>query len=41
MSRISSTSGMPFRRLFFFLEGDDDERFFRAVLFPLLRMINE
>ncbi len=27
---------MPYRRLFLFLEGDDDERFFRAVLFPLL-----
>lgn len=28
---------MAYRRLFLFLEGDDDERFFRAVLFPLLR----
>jgi hypothetical protein len=28
---------MPYRRLFLFLEGDDDERFFRAVLIPLLR----
>lgn len=28
---------MPYRRLFLFLEGDDDERFFRAVLFPSLR----
>jgi len=28
---------MAYRRLFLFLEGDDDERFFRAVFFPLLR----
>lgn len=28
---------MAYRRLFLFVEGDDDERFFRAVLFPLLR----
>ena len=28
---------MPYRRLFLFLEGADDERFFRAVLFPLLK----
>lgn len=27
---------MAYRRLFLFIEGDDDERFFRAVLFPLL-----
>lgn len=28
---------MAYRSLFLFLEGDDDERFFRAVLFPLFR----
>jgi hypothetical protein len=28
---------MPFRQLFLFVEGDDDERFFRFVLEPLLR----
>jgi hypothetical protein len=27
---------MTFKRLFLFVEGDDDERFFRAVLLPLL-----
>jgi hypothetical protein len=28
---------MTFRRLFLFVEGDDDERFFRSVLLPRLR----
>ena len=28
---------MPYRQLFLFVEGDDDERFFRLVLEPLLR----
>jgi len=28
---------MPYRRLFLFLEGDDDERFFQMVLFPSLK----
>jgi hypothetical protein len=28
---------MPYRQLFLFVEGDDDERFFRFVLEPLLR----
>ena len=28
---------MTFRRLFLFVEGDDDERFFRSVLLPFLR----
>ncbi|MFL6198580.1 MAG: hypothetical protein ACJ76J_05365 [Thermoanaerobaculia bacterium] len=28
---------MPYRRLFLFLEGDDDERFFQSVVFPALR----
>lgn len=28
---------MPYRCLFLFLEGDDDERFFQMVLFPSLK----
>lgn len=28
---------MNYRRLFLFVEGDDDERFFRSVVLPLLR----
>jgi hypothetical protein len=28
---------MTFRRLFLFVEGDDDERFFRSVLLPSLQ----
>lgn len=28
---------MTFRRLFLFVEGDDDERFFRSVLLPFLQ----
>lgn len=32
---------MTFRRLFLFVEGDDDERFFRSVLLPPLRVAYE
>jgi hypothetical protein len=32
---------MTFRRLFLFVEGDDDERFFRSVLLPTLQTAYE
>lgn len=37
MSRTSWASGMAYRRLFLFVEGDDDERFLQTVAVPWLR----
>lgn len=35
MSRIFWASGMAYRQLFLFVEGDDDDRFFQTVIVPL------
>ena len=40
MCRISWRYSMEFRRLFIFVEGDDDKKFINEILTPLFEKLN-